>query len=71
MKKNMGLADRILRIAVAAIFVAFYFTKTFTGTLGIILLILGGIFLVTAVISFCPLYTVFGFDTRAAETEEE
>ena len=71
MKKNMGLADRILRIVAAAIFSALYFTQAVTGTVGIILLVLGGVFLVTAFIGFCPLYTLFGFNTCKFDKEAE
>lgn len=63
MKKNMGAADRIIRIIVAIVIAALYFTGTITGTLGIVLLVVGGIFLLTSFISFCPLYTVFGIKT--------
>ncbi|MCB9187570.1 MAG: DUF2892 domain-containing protein [Flavobacteriales bacterium] len=63
MKKNMGSADRIIRIIVAAVFAALYFTGTVTGTVGIILLVLGAVFLATAFISFCPLYLPFGIST--------
>ncbi|MCC6584048.1 MAG: DUF2892 domain-containing protein [Chitinophagales bacterium] len=63
MKKNMGSADRIVRLIVAAIFAVLYFTNTVSGTLGIILLVLGGVFVLTSLISFCPLYAPFGFST--------
>tara|TARA_R110000851_G_C13081268_1_gene565791 strand:- start:600 stop:812 length:213 start_codon:yes stop_codon:yes gene_type:complete len=63
MKKNMGSADRIIRIIVAAIVGFLYFTGTISGTLGIILLILAGIFVLTSLISFCPLYAPFGIRT--------
>ncbi|TND08016.1 MAG: hypothetical protein FD123_2699 [Bacteroidetes bacterium] len=63
MKKNMGTADRVIRLVLAAIFAALYFTGTVTGTWGLILLVLGGIFVFTSVISFCPLYTIFGLST--------
>ena len=63
MKKNMGSTDRIVRIAVAAIIAILFFTKVVTGTLGIILLVLGGIFLLTSVVSFCPIYAPFGLST--------
>lgn len=56
MKKNMGTADRIIRLIVAAGFIALYFTHIITGTLGIILLILAGMFLLTAIFAYCPLY---------------
>jgi hypothetical protein len=67
MKKNMGNADRIIRILLAVVFGALYFTNTVTGTFGLILLILGIVFLLTSVISFCPLYTIFGITTSAAK----
>lgn len=63
MKKNMGSTDRIVRIILAIIFGVLYFTGTVSGTLGIVLLILGGVFLATSVINFCPLYTLFGIST--------
>jgi hypothetical protein len=66
MKKNMGSADRIVRLIVAAIFAVLYFTNTVSGTLGIILLVLGGVFVLTSLISFCPLYAPFGFSTCKA-----
>ena len=63
MKKNMGNTDRLIRILVAAVVVALYFTNAITGTLGIILLVLASIFVVTSLVSFCPLYTLIGLNT--------
>tara|TARA_Y100001972_G_C7659417_1_gene332351 strand:- start:2591 stop:2797 length:207 start_codon:yes stop_codon:yes gene_type:complete len=63
MKKNMGSADRIIRISIAAIVAVLYFTGTITGTVGAVLLVLGGIFLLTSLVSFCPIYAIFGFRT--------
>ena len=63
MKPNMGGTDRIIRLIVAAIAVALYFTGTLTGTLGIIALEVAAVFAVTSVVSFCPLYTIFGLNT--------
>ncbi|KAB8152951.1 DUF2892 domain-containing protein [Kordia sp. TARA_039_SRF] len=63
MKKNMGAADRIIRVIIAAIVATLYFTDTITGTLGIVLLVLAGIFVLTSFISFCPLYAPFGIST--------
>jgi hypothetical protein len=68
MKKNMGSADRIIRVIISLIFVALYFTGTVTGTLGIVLLALAVIFTLTSVISFCPLYAIFGISTCAAKS---
>jgi len=63
MKKNMGTADRIIRVIIAAIVAVLYFTGTITGTLGIVLLVLAGVFVLTSLVSFCPLYAPFGFST--------
>lgn len=63
MKKNMGSTDRIVRIILAIVFGVLYFTGTVSGVLGIVLLILGGVFLATSLINFCPLYTIFGIST--------
>lgn len=63
MKKNMGTTDRIVRVIIAAIIVVLYFTNVISGTVGIILIILAGVFLLTSLISFCPLYPIFGIKT--------
>ncbi|NJK86260.1 MAG: DUF2892 domain-containing protein [Bacteroidales bacterium] len=63
MKRNMGNADRIIRIILAAIVAVLYFTKVIPGVLGIVLLAVAGIFLLTGLISFCPLYAPFGINT--------
>jgi hypothetical protein len=63
MKKNMGIADRTIRFIIAAIFIVLYFTGTVTGILGIVLLVLAGVFILTSFISFCPLYAPFGLST--------
>ena len=59
----MGTADRIIRVIIAAIVGGLYFTGTISGTLGIILLVVAGVFVLTSFISFCPLYAPFGIKT--------
>lgn len=63
MKKNMGGADRMIRIIIAIVVAVLYFTETVTGTLGMVLLVLGGVFLLTSFINFCPLYSILGINT--------
>lgn len=63
MKKNMGNVDRVIRVILAAIFAVLYFTGTVPGTLGIVLVILGGVFVLTSLVSFCPLYAPLGIST--------
>ena len=57
MKPNMGSTDKIIRYLVALVigFAGIYF-KSWWGLLAIIPLL-------TALISFCPLYTLVGLNT--------
>jgi len=65
MKPNMGTTDKIIRIVIAALIAALYFlTDLIPGTLGIILLVLAGVFVLTSLISFCPLYPLLGMNTK-------
>ena len=63
MKKNMGIADRIIRLLIVLAIVALYFFKIVEGTWANVLLALAGIFLVTSLIGFCPAYSAFGIRT--------
>ncbi|MFT7032749.1 MAG: hypothetical protein ACJA2S_001250 [Cyclobacteriaceae bacterium] len=63
MKKNMGNADKIMRTVIAVVFAVLYFTNVITGTLGIVLMVLAAVFLLTSLVSFCPLYAPFGLST--------
>ncbi len=64
MKPNMGTADRVIRLIIAAVVLGLYFAGKITGTLGVILVILAAVFTLTAFVSFCPLYLPFGIRTR-------
>lgn len=68
MKRNMGNTDRIIRIAIAALVAVLYFTNVISGTVAIVLGILAGIFLVTSLLNFCPLYAIFGISTCKTKT---
>jgi hypothetical protein len=63
MKKNMGIADRLIRLIVALVIVVLLLTKTLTGTLAVILGILAAVFLATSAIGFCALYVPFKIST--------
>jgi len=67
MKKNMGSVDKIIRLIVAAVVAVLYFTNVITGTFGVVLLVLSGVFVLTSLISFCPLYAIFGIRTCPLE----
>ncbi|MBL7832224.1 MAG: DUF2892 domain-containing protein [Saprospiraceae bacterium] len=63
MQKNMGSADRAIRLIVAAIVFYLYYNGTVSGTMGIVLMVLAGVFVLTSLVSFCPLYTLVGMNT--------
>ncbi len=64
MKKNMGTADKVVRILIALVVGMLYFTGIISGTLAIILGILSVIFILTSLVSFCPLYILVGLKTN-------
>ncbi|GJQ37017.1 MAG: DUF2892 domain-containing protein [Anaerolineales bacterium] len=66
MKRNMSNADRIIRLVISALFVYLYFGGIVTGTFGIVLLALAGVFTLTSIVAFCPLYAPFKFSTYKA-----
>lgn len=63
MKANMGLIDRGIRVVIALVIATLAFTHVIEGTLEIVLLVIGFVFVLTSLISFCPLYTIFGINT--------
>lgn len=70
MKKNMGGADRIIRLLIAAVIALLYYSGLVSGTLGIVLLILALVFVATSFISFCPLYAMFGISTCPVKKQD-
>ena len=63
MKKNMGSPDRIVSVILAIVFAVLYFTGTVPGTWGIVLLVLGVVFILTSVVGMCPIYALGGMNT--------
>ncbi len=63
MKPNLSTLDRIVRVVVAALFAYLYFGGIVTGVLGVVLAVLGAVFVLTALVGVCPLYTLFKFST--------
>jgi hypothetical protein len=63
MKKNMGTIDKVIRILVAVTIAILFFAHVITGTLAIILVALAVIFVLTSLVSFCPLYLPLGINT--------
>ena len=64
MHTNMGTIDRVIRLLVAIIIAALYFTGQLSGLAAIILGIVAVAFLVTGLIGWCPAYLPLGISTR-------
>lgn len=66
----MGSADRMIRIIIAVIIGILYYTGVVSGTVAIVLLVVGGIFLLTGFVNFCPLYVPFGITTLKSKKDK-
>ena len=66
----MGSADRMIRIIIAVIIGILYYTGVVSGTVAIVLMVIGGIFLLTGFINFCPLYVPFGITTLKSKKDK-
>lgn len=60
MKANLSSLDRVIRVIAAIVFVILYATGVVSGTWGIVLLVVGGVFILTSLVSFCPIYYALG-----------
>ncbi|WP_162344074.1 YgaP family membrane protein [Cyclobacterium salsum] len=67
MKKNMGTIDRVVRTIIAMVALYLYFTGAVSATLGLVFIAVAAIFLLTSLVSFCPLYTLVGIKTCPAK----
>ncbi len=63
MKKNMGNADRIIRLAAAIAVGVLYGLNMISGTVAIVLGVVAIAFLATSLIGWCPMYLPFGLST--------
>lgn len=63
MKTNVGSIDKIIRYLIAAVALGLILTHTVVGTAAIIVGIVGGVMLITALLGFCGLYKVLGCNT--------
>ena len=70
MTKNMGNADRMIRVLLALLVVILYFTNVISGTLAIVLLVFAGVFVLTSMMSVCPAYLPFGISTCAVKSNK-
>ena len=70
MKRNVGTFDKVIRIIVALIVIVLIVMGVVKGTLAIILAALGAIFIITSLLGFFGLYTLFGISTCPKKSEK-
>ncbi len=70
MQANMGSLDRGLRILVAVVVAILIATGMLSGTWAYVLGIIAVVFLLTSLLSFCPIYKLFGVSTNRAKQSQ-
>jgi len=70
MKKNMGSTDQIIRVLIAVVVAVLFFTNVISGVLGMVLLAVAGIFVLTSVVSFCPIYALLGMSSCPVDSKQ-
>lgn len=67
MKKNVGTVDRSIRGLAGVALLAVFFLGVLEGVGGIIALVVGIVMLGTAIIGWCPPYSLLGINTGAGK----
>jgi hypothetical protein len=63
MKKNVGSMDKAVRISIAIILLTLVLIDLVNGILAIVFIIASIALVVTSLVSFCGIYTLFGINT--------
>ncbi len=63
MKKNVGSADKIIRIIIAIAAAYFAYTGAVSSPWNYVLYVVAGIMAVSTVAGCCPLYSILGIGT--------
>lgn len=69
MKKNVGRKDRLLRLLIAVFFITLVLTGVIVLPESILVSIVAVVFIVTAIMANCPVYTLFGINTSTGKKE--
>lgn len=64
MKANESILDRVIRVIAGIALLVLFFANIISGTLGIVLAVIGGVLIVTGAVGFCPLYALLKFRTN-------
>jgi hypothetical protein len=64
MKQNESMIDRGIRVGIGIVILVLGFSGVVSGTLGSVFKVLGFVPILTGLIGFCPLYSLFKFQTN-------
>jgi len=67
MKKNVGSIDKIVRVLIAAVAIWAAYTQQVASPWDYVLYVVAAIMLITALMSTCPLWLVFGVNSIKAK----
>ncbi|MBP1676298.1 MAG: hypothetical protein H6Q20_857 [Bacteroidetes bacterium] len=71
MKANIGSADKAIRLGLAIVLIALFYTEVLKGTVGIIALIIALLLAITSLINYCPLYPLLKINTAIKKTKKK
>lgn len=71
MEKNVGTIDKSIRLIIALLIITLYFSEGIPENLTTVMMIPAGIFLLTSLGNFCPLYLPYGISTCRRTNSEE
>mgnify|MGYP000479810970 FL=1 len=73
MNVNLNTIDRVVRFLLFLISIILFLLGVTSGWFAYLLVIAGTIFLLTSLMSFCPIYWVFGLSSnrKSSETDKE
>lgn len=69
MNKNMGWADRIVRMLLVITVIILFIADQVSGIGAVILGFLAVVFIITSFVGKCPLYALFGLSTKSKDAE--
>ncbi len=61
----MGMGDRVIRVILSGLLVAGFSAGIISGPISYALPLLAGVFAITGLAGFCPLYALFGLKTKS------
>ena len=66
-KQNESTVDRVIRFVLGAVLVYAWYAMLVTGVLATVALVIGVVLMLTGLIGWCALYSLFGMSTRQSQ----